>query len=366
MAARTITKREDVPFGWSAGCGATAMSVLVGVRFDRMFLEADAIVEAYTKGKPMAAELFGPDVGLGGPAWAGISYGHVNCLGCELAFPEDSEVGHTPIYDTLEQGIADLKRKEGMDFAKEGMFPFYLDLWEQLKKALPDERIAFGGFGAEGPITTAWSLRGHGFFTDIHDDPERTKEFLRLVTASIVEYKKLCNRISGRPEFSEEGAGVCDDVAGMISPPLWPEIVMPALEQYYTGLTSGRRSAHIEDLRVEHLGYLDEIGLDSFDPSVSEKLTPALIRDNSRGPFRWRLNTTHYPDRTTEEVEQWVYDAVADGASSVFTVVGRGMVSPEAAEKMRGFIRAGKRVEALLAEGCPRERLREHSPCPAA
>ena len=335
------------------------MAVLAGVRFDRMFRDVDAIVEAYNKGLPMARELFGPDVAMGGPRWAGISYGHVNCLGSRLVFPEDSEVAHTPVHESLEEGVEALK--EDVDFTAAGLFPFFLDLWAKLKKAFPDHRIPFAGFGVEGPTTTAWCLRGHGFFTDIYDNPRLAKEYLRLVTASVVAYRKVVSRINGQPEFSEQGAGICDDVSAMISPALWPEFVVPCLEQYYSSLTSGTRSAHIEDLTVDHLRYLDELGLDRYDPSVSEKLTPALIRDHCRVPFGWRLNETHYASRTPAEIEQWVFDAVAEGASSVRTAVGRNMCTPEAAEKMRAFIRAARKVERLLADGCPREKLREHA-----
>jgi len=34
-----------------------------------VFLDADAITEAYLRGKPMAIDLFGPDVFMGGPHW---------------------------------------------------------------------------------------------------------------------------------------------------------------------------------------------------------------------------------------------------------------------------------------------------------
>jgi hypothetical protein len=362
MAARKATTRDQAPFGWSAGCGIPAMAVLAGVSYDRVFRELDGIVEAYTRGLPLAREMFGPDVHMTGPMWAGISYGHVNCLGSELIFPKNSEVGHTHVYASLAEGVRALRHD--VDFTCAALFPYYLDLWERLKKAFPDQKIGFGGFGAEGPLTTAWSLRGHDFFMDVHDNPPLAREFLRLTTDSVIKYKRLVCRLNGWPEVSPSGAGMADDVSAMISPPMWPDLVLPFHEQYFTGLTTGKRSAHIEDLRVEHLRFLDEIGLDSYDPSVSERLTPALIRDNCRVPFGWRLNETHYVSRTPEQVEQWVFDAVTDGASGVTTHVGRNMCTPETAEKVKAFIRAAKKVERLLAEGCSRERLREHGPRP--
>ena len=347
--------RAEVPFAWSAGCGMPAYATLARVRFDRLFLDADAVAEAYEKGRPLAEKLFGPELGYGGPAWAGISYGHVNALGCPLLFPEDSEVAHKPIYSSLAAGIAALKRD--VDFATQGMFPFYLDLRAKLQKRYPGEKFTMGGFKAEGPITTAWALRGHDFFVDILEDPDTAREYLRLVTDSVVRYIRLLHRLDGAPEFSPDGCGLADDVAAMVSPARWPELVMPFLEQYYSGLTSGRRSAHIEDLTVGHLTFLDQLGLNRFDPSVSPRLTPELIRDNCRVPFLWRLNSTHYVGRTSAQVEDWVWHAASAGACGIFTSVAREMCTPECAEKVRAFIRAARRVKELLDGGCPRGEL---------
>ncbi|MDP6749196.1 MAG: hypothetical protein QGH37_19655 [Candidatus Poribacteria bacterium] len=41
-------------------------------------------------------------------------------------------------------------------------------------------------------------------------------------------------------------------------------------------MTTGPRSAHIEDLHAEHLPFLEEIGLIDFDPGISHKLNPPL------------------------------------------------------------------------------------------
>ena len=349
--------RSEIPFAWSASCGMPALATLAGVRYDRLFLDADSFIEAYRKGAPMAQELFGPDVQISGPGWAGISYGHINTLGSELKFPEDSEVAHTPIYDSLEAGIKALEAD--VDFAKSGMFPFYLNMWQKLQNAFPEERIPFSGFSAEGPVTTAWALRGHGFFMDILDRPAVAREYLQRVTASVVKYRKLIRSLNGDPEFTDKGAGVCDDIAAMVPPRLWPDLVLPYLEQYFAGQTSGMRTAHIEDLTADHLKYLDALGLSMYDPSVSAKLTPALIRDGCRTPFKWRLNSTHYRDRSAQDIERWVFESVADGASEVFTIVAREMCTAEAAEKVRAFIRAAKKVAGLLYKGCSRMELRD-------
>lgn len=350
--------REETPFSWYVSCGMPAYAALAGVRFDRTFYDFEAIVEAYTTGEPLARALFGPDLRYGGPGWSGISYGHVNCLGSRLVFVPGSEVGHTPLYDSLDEGIAALQRP--VDWASAGSMPDYLALWDRLKRAFPDRDIPFAGFGVEGPVTTAWELRGHGFFTDLYDDPERCKAFLRWVTASVVDYFGFLRELNGQPAFTESGVGMVDDVSAMLSPRLWPEMVLPFHEQYFSTQTSGRRTAHVEGLLPSHLHHIDALKLDMFDPAVSPKLQPRDLRDNCHTPFWWRLNAMQVRDFSRERVRRFVYEAVADGASGVFCTIGRIMVTQDAADKVRIFIDAAKHVEQLLADGCSRELLRNY------
>jgi hypothetical protein len=355
MGERDRQKREAYPFRWYVSCGVPVYAALAGVRFDRLFRDAEAIVEAYTVGRPRARALFGPDVRYGGPAWAGISYGHVNCLGSELRFPRDSEVAHTPIYASLAEGIERLQHE--VDWANAGLMPFYLELWESLKKAFPSERIPFGGFGYEGPITTAWELRGHGFFLDVHDDPGLYREFLGLVTNSIVDYWAFIRRLNDQPAFDRGGAALYDDVSSLIHPDLWPSMVLPFHEQFFSAMTSGRRHAHIENLVPEHLPYLEQLGLDSFDPSVSPKLRPSDLRDRCGVPFLWRLNAMQLRDFSPDQVWRFAFESVADGASGVFCVLANTMLGPEQVAKVHTFIEAAQQVEQLLAGGYPRQEL---------
>ena len=356
LNTRCPRTRQETPYTWYVTCGMPTYATLAGVRFDRIFGEAEAIVEAFTVGEPRARELFGPDLDYGGPGWAGISYGHINCLGSELHFPQDSEVGHTPIYDSLTAGIEALQHK--VDWANAGLMPVYLDLWEQLKTAFPGKQITFGGFGYEGPITTAWQVRNHGFFTDIYDDPERCKRFLHLLTDSIVDYAAFIRSLNGQPAIVKR-IGLYDDIASMIHPRLWPEIVLPFHEQFFQAQIpdNGHRHAHIENLIPDHLPHLDTLRLDSFDPSVAYKLQPNDLRDRCRVPFLWRLNAMHVRDLSWQQIRQFVFQAVADGASGVFSIVARTMTGPDDVIKIHTFIQAAKQVEQLLADGCPHSQL---------
>lgn len=350
-------RRCEVPFSWNVGCGMPVYATLAGVRYDRTFRELDAITESYALGRPRAEELFGPDVQYAGPGWSGISYGHINCLGAPLIFPIDSEVAHRPVYGSLREGIAALEQR--VDWATAGLMPFYLGLWRELQAAFPEQHIAFPGFGVEGPITTAWELRGHAFFEDLHTDPELCSRYQTLVTDSIIDHRKWLRRMNGQPDFDERTIGLADDVAAMLSPRMWPDMVVPYLERFYAEQTSGWRNAHIEDLTPAHLGFLDELRISSYDVSVSPRLAPADVRERCSVPFVWRLNEMQARDMDESEIREYSVKAVAEGASGLTCSLYRAMVDTEMVRKVRSFIEDCKRIQVLLADGCTREKLVE-------
>ncbi len=352
-------RRHEVPFSWNIGCGMPVYATLAGVRYDRTFRELDAITEAYNVGRPLAEELFGPDVRYVGPGWSGISYGHINCLGAPLVFPVDSEVAHRPVYGSLKEGIAALEQP--VDWASAGLMPYYMGLWRDLQRAFPDVEIAFPGFGVEGPITTAWELRGHGFFEDVMAEPELCSTYLSLVTESIIDHRKWLRRLNGQPDYDDRTIGLADDVAAMLSPRMWPTMVLPYLERFYAAQTSGWRNAHIEDMTVDHLPYLDVLRINSYDVSVSPRIKATDVRDRCSVPFVWRLNEMQARDMSAEEIRRYAVSAVADGASGLTCSLYRAMVSPDMVAKVRSFIDDCKCIATLLAEGCPRERLADET-----
>jgi len=240
-----------------------------------------------------------------------------------------------------------------VDWASAGMAPFYLDFLRQMQREFPDERVGFG-FGAEGPLTTAYELRGEGFFTDLFDFPEKTREYLRLVTASIIDYRRWCASVTGDPFPNPAGGGMADDLASFVPAAMFPDFVMPYWEMLYEGITTGTRHAHVEDLRAPQLRYLEEIGLSFFDPSISHRLSPPLLRDAIRVPFGWRLGSFHYATMDEQAVRDFVFQAAADGASMVFTYVEATLSNAAGRSKILAFRRAGEEVEELLAGGCSR------------
>jgi len=354
-APPAIPDRDTVPFSWYVTCGMPAYALLAGVRFDRIFTEADAIIEAFDKGEPHARALFGPDVRYSGPGWAAISYGHVNCLGAPLIFPEDSEVAMQPIHDSMDAGIVAFERP--VNWAETGMMPFYLELWARLKKAYPDKAPPSSRFALQGPIPSPWNLSGHVFFTDPYEDEAKYAEYLRLLTQSIADYAGFMRRVNGQPTRSAEGVLMCDDISAFFNPVKWPDWILPWQDLYFSLQSDGPRHAHIEGMVPDHLHHLDTLGLAMFDPSVSPRLRATDLRDRCRVPFQWRLNSMQVRDFSVAQIRQYVLAGVADGASGVFLNLIRDTVTPDSVPKVHAFMAAAREVERRLHDGCPRHRL---------
>jgi hypothetical protein len=350
------TARQKAGFKWHVSVGVSACRELAGVPIRDFYLDPTACIEVYRTGRARARKLFGDQVSYAGLATPPVSYGHISCLGAGLLFPRGGEVSFRPLYSSLDDGIEALQRP--VDWASAGMAPFYLEFREKLKTAFPDEVVSFS-FGYEGPITTAWELRGRDFFTDIYDRPDQVHEFLRFATHSIVAYTYFVCAVHGGPKLSPDGAGMADDISSMIRPAMMPEFALPYWEQYYQGRTTGARHAHIEDLRPRQLAFLEQIGLDSYDPSVSPRLNPRIVYTQCRVPFAWRLPGFLYRDMSTRDVEDFVYQAAAEGASSVHTIAEACMCNPEDACKLKAFVSAGERAKDMLGAGVEREKIGE-------
>jgi len=348
------TARQNAGFNWFIETGYSPLMKLTNISMKSYCLQADACVEMIKKGWPKFREIYGDLVPYPGISTPQIGYGHVNCLGSELIFPENGEPFRTNLYSSLDEGIAALQKP--VDFRNAGMMPFYLDYWEKVKKAFPGENIGFG-FSVQGPVTTAWFLRGEKIFEEIFDRPQEYKTFLKLVTQSVISYHHFIASLSGNPPINPNGSGLCDDIASMIPPRMWPAFVLPFFEQYYQGKTTGVRGAHIEDLKPDHLKYLEDIGLNRYDPSISPKLNPIIISQHCRVPFAWRLVNFHYSDMNCQDVQDWVFKAAADGATTVFTSVEDDMLDSESVKKVQTFAAAAAEAEKILKSGASRKDL---------
>jgi hypothetical protein len=346
--------RKKAGFSWDALATETAMARLAGASMRDFYLDPETCIRAYRQGRPALRELLGADVRLPSVSTPATGYGHVNGLGATLHFPEDGSIASDHLYPTLEEGIQALR--EPVNFSRAGMMPFYVNFRDTLRVAFPNEPVAFS-WSLEGPITTAWKLRGEGFFTDLYDDPAGVKTFLDLVVESILAFHRVIAAVQDAPVINPNSGHLCDDIASMVPVNQWRELVLPGWDRYYDGKTAGRRTAHVEDLKPAQLGFLEEIGLSSYDPSVSRQLNPRIIAEKCRVPFKWILFNFQCRNLSSPEVADFVFQAVADGVSRVECHVAEDMLSPEAIRKVHAFIEAARTAGRMLADGSTREEI---------
>jgi hypothetical protein len=110
-------------------------------------------------------------------------------------------------------------------------------------------------------------------------------------------------------------------------------------------------------MRAEQLQHLEKIAVIDYDPGISPKLNPAVINRGTNVPFGWRLGGFHYSSMTCQDVEDFVYQAAADGAGYVHTHIEAVMCNEETAKKVKLFVKAAKEAERLLGEGASREEI---------
>ena len=275
----------------------TLVADAAGIPLRDVFWDAAAIVDAYRRLQgdllsPRLREALAPY--LRQPALAALSYGHVAALGCALDTPQDGEPRPRPCLAGPD-GAAALR--DPPDFLQTPL------IRERLRVAAEVERLWGGGIrvspaaGWEGPLTTAVLMAGADFLTWPIERPAAAHALLRFVTESAARYAQAYRTFLGEP-WPMRSAGICDDFAGLLSPALFDDFVLPYWDLFYTLVGAERRSLHSELLRAGHLSLLPHVGIEYFDPGADQYLTPELLREHCPVPFQLRILDWHLRDNT--------------------------------------------------------------------
>jgi len=265
--------------------------------------DADAICRAYEKVVPVAERL---GVEPPKPRLAGFCYPHLTALGCEALFPENSEPNVRPII----HGPHEIDSiREPQDYLSTPVVAQRLETARELKRLRPDASGDFIGHRLEGPVTTAVLLMGADFFTLPYDDPRRAHALLDFCVESALNY---CHALAERQgKGPEPGPGsIPDDFAGIFRPELFPEFVLPYWDRLYEGLGATVRYLHSELLRVEHLRFLPQVGIEYFDPSADQYVTPELLAHHCPVPFQCQIQAWDMRELSPAELQE-LYRALA-------------------------------------------------------
>jgi uroporphyrinogen-III decarboxylase len=335
---------QNEGFGWFVGVAEATLPYLSGIDLDEFYLNPRSCARAIRVGRKRVRELFGDEIALPAVSCPPLSYGHVACLGGKVVFLHDSEPYVRTAYQNLDDAIEALRRARS--FEDNDLFRHYLRIHEYLKQEFPQDDVKFTGFSWEGPVTSAVLLRGKDFCVDLYREPGKAKAFLELLTDSITSFVRLQRRMNMEPEINPDSTDLADDFSSLIHPKMWEEFVIPYWNQYYAGLTSGRRNLHCENLSPEHLKYLKMARVSHYDPSVSRKLSPRTIRKETDIAFTWRLPSFELLFMSRAEIRDWVMRARKEGATHVHMYIERAICDGGNPAKVITFIETAKELAA--------------------
>lgn len=310
---------------------------LAGITATEFFTDADKLIRAWKLATQWQLDTFHGRLAPRVPSAAPNAYGHLVCLGAPLQYSAEGEPNVTPATDSLEDGIRRLEAAQGMDFTACPLFRQYAETSARVREVFPDAPV-LGGLSWEGPVTSAALYLGQTFFMDAIEEPERVAYFMRLMTDSIIAFKRQQNVFCGLPEVDPNGARIYDDLASLLPPAMWEEMVVPYWRQYYAGLTSGpRHFLHCESTIAGHLPYIPRAGVTFYQPSVSPKLTLADMQTLGL-PFDWLLYAFHITDMDDRQIADWVRAAVDARAADIRTQYGAYAIREGRIDRILAFL----------------------------
>jgi uroporphyrinogen decarboxylase len=193
---------------------------------------------------------------------------------CEIFWPDDDSPWAKPALQTIEE----VERLSVPDVRRDGLFPRVVEYFEQmndlaveqgLSAVVPSERGPVGFGSLRGPVVLAALVRGiTEFLADMIESPDHAHRLLEICTQTLLAYLDLQKRMLGRIT----AVFLCDDVSGLLSPPLFREFFIPyasrIFQTYPDAVTIYHCDSEMRKLiplapetraKAFHLGYMHDL-----------------------------------------------------------------------------------------------------------
>lgn len=320
---------------WRLSVAPEVLTEYAGTRLGAYYTDPETMLLTQQRARERFLALYGIEVSrphVAVPAYIGAA-----ALGGHIVYPEDS----SPMLENQGRVLSspgDVLALATPDATADPAFAWMLEVREYIMREV-GVRVGIPA-GQEGPITTAMLLRGQAFLIDLYEEPRAAHHLLDVVTETYLAYVRYARDLSGE---SGGSVGIADDFAGLISPAMWPEFVLPYWRRIFERLGPGRRVVHSELMRTEHLGFLAELEVGHFDPGADQYLTGPAIRAHTAIPFtRYLLPVDDLMLITPEGVRRRYEEEVAGGASHIDAdISGPGIPC----ENIRAFVDVARQNE---------------------
>ena len=310
-----------------------AVTDLAGVTFREYYSCPEATLAAQLKARDEAERRWG--VGRFVHTFVDVPGARVTTLfGMSHVFSHDDEVpwldpGSHPLPDMRDVDIIPVS-------APEDCAPFRakVEAWRYYNS----QGVKTGlGAGAASTVTDACDISGNAFLVALIEAPGLAHRLLERVTDAHFAIRDWCRAITGTPV----GGAVGDDFAGLLSPPMFREFVIPQYRRVYAG--ASRIYMHSELLNVEHLRIIrDELGFDEFHGAGTENLSFAEMHEVLGHHFWVQLTPHELAHLRPQEIRERVRVLANSKAMAVQIYPGR-LTPPENMEAA---------IDACRAECC--------------
>ena len=250
-----------------------------------LYRDPEKSILAQEKARRGILDRFGIDIG--NPRIFVPTFLTVEVFGGEILYPEDAEPG------ILRPAIKDITKISAYrlpdSYWEQPCMQYYVkmrDYFSEKSGCLPVLQC-----NTNGPATSAKMFRGDGFFPDLYEHPRQTKILMEFVTENLIRYREEMSLRQGI-KTQGQGMGIWDDVAGMISPQMYAEYVVPGYDKIIRHFQCPDLYLHSEELHPGHLPYIKHLPITCLDLGWEREtfLNIEIVKKETDFKYSWNYN----------------------------------------------------------------------------
>lgn len=302
---------------WHIAFMNISITQYAGVTFREYYSTPDRTLEAQLKASETVEKRFGVGRFIK-PFLDTLTGTMASLLGMKVVFPEG--VDELPSVDPRAPVITDVAEAGKIrigDPERDGTMPLRIRAWQYYKDHGYPRDIG----GADSSIvTTACEISADSLLPGLAENPDGARRLLDVVMKANRALDAFCTSWRGKPST---GGYIGDDYAGLMSPAMFREFVIPCYQKLYEGKTS--RFMHSELLRREHLQMArDLLHITDFHGAGAENLTLAEMYEVMGHNFWAQLTPHELITLTPAEIAESIKTMANSGAGKVQIYPGRG------------------------------------------
>lgn len=241
-------------------------------------------------------------------------------LGMPVVTPEADELPYIDNGRPVIPDVADWDKVIISDPRTTGLMAKRWEAWQYFRQQ--GYEVRFGGY--EGSvITTAAEITGGAVFAGLSEYPEAAGKLLDKMVEANQALEALDTSLCGPITDGYTG----DDFAGLLSPAMFREFLVPRYERLYSGKHT--RFMHSELLHAEHLRIArDELAITEFHGAECRNLTLRQMHDIMGSRFWTQLGPQQMLEMSPAAINDRVKEFAESGCMCVQLYPGR--VTPPA------------------------------------